>query len=108
MRRIRNYPVGAILEVKWLDIVQDPDWQDDKKALERPKADCTSYGVYRKQDKEFLYLSSTISNWGEQDKLTIPLGAIKPDGIRVLIPVPPEIFKTTRQKKVQKSKKKEN
>ena len=99
MKRIRNYPVGTKLEVEWLDTVEDSSWQSDEKARERPDADCLSVGYFLKKDKEFLYLSSTVTK-GERSSLAIPTGTIK--DIYILIPVPLNVFKITKQPKQPK------
>ena len=63
-----------IVVIKWLDTYQDPRWQNEKE-ISRPQADCLSVGFYLKKDKEFIYLSSTISG-NTRDNLAIPRGCI--------------------------------
>ena len=64
------------LEVFWLDAVQDPKWQTKDQMESEPDCLCITIGYYYKHDKQFLYLSHTISG-KDRDKTTIPLGTIK-------------------------------
>ena len=66
---------GDAIIVKWLDTVQDPKWLNEADFNARPDADCFTIGFYHKQDKEFIYISHTISRT-EKDKTTIQLGCI--------------------------------
>ncbi len=72
---MKRYKKNTIIEVSWIDIVDDPKWQDEDK-IKRPDCDCKSVGYYFKHDKELLYISSTISN-KERGILTIPVGCVK-------------------------------
>ena len=74
---MRQYKKNQKIEVDWIDTVQNSAWMSETKAAERPDdADCQTIGYYYKHDREFLYLSHTISH-KERDKTTIPLGCIK-------------------------------
>ena len=72
---VRNYKKNTLIEVDWIDIVEDPSWVEEDK-IKRPDCDCKSAGYFLKLDKELLYLSPTI-NKKERSVLTIPLGCIK-------------------------------
>lgn len=74
--RVRKYKFNQKLEVFWMDIVEDPAWIDAEEMDKRPEADCMTLGYYHHHDKEFLYLSHTVSG-KERSKTTIPLGTIK-------------------------------
>lgn len=73
--RVRKYKKNTLILVRWLDTVQDPKWCSEDEAGARPDADCITVGFYLKHDKEFIYLSATISRT-ERDKTTIPIGCI--------------------------------
>ena len=74
---MKNHKVNTLILVIWLDTQQDPKWQSAELAQQLPlDTVCCSTGFLFKKDKEFLYLSTTVSD-GERDKTTIPLGCIK-------------------------------
>jgi hypothetical protein len=73
---MRRYKKNQRLEVYWLDTVQDPKWQTKEGMEKEPDALCLTIGYYYKHDKQYLYISHTISG-RDRDKTTIPLGAIK-------------------------------
>ena len=73
---MRRYKRNQKLEVFWLDTVQDPKWQTKESMEKEPDALCTTIGYYYKHDKQYVYLSHTLSGH-DRDKTTIPLGAIK-------------------------------
>jgi len=75
-KRMRKYKLNQQLEVFWLDTVQDPKWQSEEQMNADPHALCATIGYYYKHDKQYLYLSHTISG-KDRDKTTIPLGTIK-------------------------------
>lgn len=72
----QKFHLNSRLEILWVDTVEDPNWLSTQKAGERPKADCKTLGYFLKTDKEFIYISGTVSN-GERNVQTIPIGAIK-------------------------------
>lgn len=73
---MRKYKLNQRLEVCWLDTVQDPKWQTQEQMEKEPDSLCVTLGYYYKHDKQYLYLSHTISG-KDRDKTTIPLGVIK-------------------------------
>ena len=73
---MRNYEKNKLLEVVWVDIVQDPSWLDEDKIEESECPMCKTVGYFYKQTKEFFYLSSTISG-SQRDVTIIPIGCIK-------------------------------
>ena len=73
---MRKYKTDQRIEVFWLDTVQDPKWQSKESMNKVPDALCVTLGYFYKYDKEYLYMSHTISG-KERDKTTIPLGSIK-------------------------------
>ena len=73
---MRRYKRNQRIEVYWLDTIQDPKWQSEHEMEKEPDALCATIGYYYKHDKQFLYLSHTISG-KDRDKTTIPLGTIK-------------------------------
>lgn len=73
---MRSFRKNQIIEVRWVDIVDDSSWTSEDKMTERPQADCVSVGYYHHKDAEFLYLSGTVTESGERSKLSIPLGTI--------------------------------
>jgi len=73
---VRRYKRNRRLEVFWYDIVQDPKWLPETEMNREPDCLCATLGYYHHHDKQFLYLSHTISS-KERDKTTIPLGCIK-------------------------------
>ena len=73
---MRKYRKNTIVEIEWIDTLQDPDWQSEEKAGLRPKCDCKTVGYYLKHDKEFLFVSHTILG-KDRDITTIPVGCIK-------------------------------
>jgi hypothetical protein len=73
---MRKYKLNQILEVIWLDIVEDPSWLSEEAAGKRPKCECSTVGYYLKHDKEFLYVSGSIME-KDRNVTTIPLGVIK-------------------------------
>ena len=72
---VRRYKKNTLIQVEWVDIVENSAWVEEEK-IKRPDCDCKSAGYFLKIDKEFLYLSSTISK-KERNVLTIPLGCVK-------------------------------
>ena len=74
---MRKYKKNQRLEIDWIDVIQNSNWMTEAEASQRPKCDCQTIGYYLKHDKELLYISSTISNFNDRDKMTIPLGCIK-------------------------------
>ncbi len=74
---MRRYKKNQKLEIAWLDIIHDSGWVSEVNAGKRPNCDCLTIGYYLRHDKELLYISSTISNFNDRDKITIPLGCIK-------------------------------
>ena len=73
---MRKYKLNQRLEVYWLDTIQDPRWQSGEDMNKEPDALCTTIGYYYKADKQYVYLSHTISG-KDRDKTTIPLGTVK-------------------------------
>ena len=81
---MKRYRKDTLLKVFWIDAAEDPKWQSEEEAGKRPDNDAITVGFYLKHDKEFLYLSGTISN-KERNKATIPLGCIKRTGRKYCI-----------------------
>ena len=73
---MRKYKLNQLLEVEWVDIIQDPSWLTKEKAGEKPKCLAKTLGYYLKHDKEYLYISSTLMDT-DRDVTTIPLGVVK-------------------------------
>ena len=73
---MRKYKFNQKLEVFWIDTVEDSAWTGTNGMKKRPDADCMTLGYYHHHDKEFLYLSHTVSG-KDRSKTTIPLGTIK-------------------------------
>ena len=73
---MRDYVKDKILEVTWVDIVQDPNWLDEDKIDKEECPLCSTVGFFYKQTKEYFYLSSTISG-SQRDVTIIPTGCIK-------------------------------
>lgn len=73
---MRNYEKNKMLEVTWVDIVQDPEWLDEEKIDMSECPLCCSMGYFYKQTKDFFYISSTISGV-QRDVTIIPVGCIK-------------------------------
>ena len=73
---MKRFKKNQRIEVFWYDTVQDPKWQTQEQMDKEPDCLCATMGYYYKRDKQFLYLSHTISS-NERDKTTIPLGTIK-------------------------------
>ena len=74
--KIKTYKINTVLEVEWIDIVEDSSWIPNSIAGSRPDADCKSIGYYFKKDSEFLYLSTSIPD-DARSRIAIPIGAIK-------------------------------
>ena len=73
---MRRYKLNQRLEIEWLDVVQDPEWQTQETMGQEPDCICFTAGYYYKHDKQYLWLSHTISG-KDRDKTTIPIGSIK-------------------------------
>jgi len=73
---MKDYPKDKILEVTWVDIVQDPNWLDEKNIDNETCPLCKTVGYFYKLTKDFFYLSSTISG-SQRDITIIPTGCIK-------------------------------
>ena len=73
---MRNYTKNQRIEVDWVDIVQDPEWLEEKSIDDEECPLCSSVGYYYKHTKDFLYLSSTISG-SQRDITIIPRGCVK-------------------------------
>jgi len=73
---MRKYKQNQRIEVLWLDTVQDSRWQSKEQMDSSPEGLCATIGYYYKHDKEYLYMSHTISG-KDRDKTAIPLGTIK-------------------------------
>jgi len=73
MKRLKQ---GAFVLVRWMDIEQDPNWQEKatRDALSCPIA--KSPGWVDSQDKDVLRLRQTEMESGEADSLRIPVGCI--------------------------------
>ena len=73
---MRKCKVGTIVQVHWLDIVQDPAWMSMEAACKKPDDDkVITVGYFNKIDKTYLYLSTTVMT-DRRDRMTIPLGCI--------------------------------
>ena len=72
---MRKYKFNQILEVLWVDIVEDSAWLSEEQAGKKPKCECSTVGYYLKHDDEFLYISGSVLN-KERNITTIPLGVI--------------------------------
>jgi hypothetical protein len=79
---MRKYKFNERLLVEWVDMVEDPKWTSESEMMERPEADCATLGFFHHVDKEFLYLSNTVSG-PDRTKSTIPLGTITKIRIQV-------------------------
>ena len=65
------------IEVLWLDTVEEPEWKENAHATDPPiDAMCKTIGYYTGRDKNFLYVSGTISNTA-RNQTSIPLGMIQ-------------------------------
>ena len=73
---MRNYNKNQRLEVTWVDIVQDPEWLEEKSIDDEVCPTCSTVGYFYKQTNDFLYLSSTISG-SQRDITIIPVGCVK-------------------------------
>ncbi len=71
------------IKVTWLDIIEDPSWQDDEEAMAFPKTLAESLGFYMGEVEEdgmtVLILLPTVFLEGDREKGTIkiPTGVIK-------------------------------
>lgn len=72
--------LNDILEINWLDVVDDPQWRDPNDARQRPKeVDCLSVGYYLKETKDLIWISWTRGDQedGVRTREVIPKGCIK-------------------------------
>ena len=73
---MRKFKKDQRIEVFWLDADQNPKWQNEAQMNKPPDSLCVTLGYFYKYDKDFIYLSHTMSG-KERDRTTIPLGVIK-------------------------------
>jgi len=73
---MREYKKNKILEVTWVDIIQEPNWLDEEKINGSTCPLYSTVGYFYRQTKDLFYLSSTISGT-DRDITIIPKGCIQ-------------------------------
>jgi hypothetical protein len=74
-----KFKKNQLILIEFLDIEEDPTWQTEERACQRPDCDGIGVGFYLKHDKEYLYCSTQIigTQKPQRNKTVYPLGCIK-------------------------------
>ena len=74
----RTYKYNEIIEIDWLDIVDENSWLKPEKALRFPACPCRSVGYFLNRDEIVLRVSSTIQTKdADRGVLVIPWGCVQ-------------------------------
>jgi len=65
-----------IVEVTWMDIVQDPTWQKEDDATVAKPVLCKSVGYFLDRTDKFLRISESMNNLGERSVQVFPIGTV--------------------------------
>ena len=74
-----DYTAGDLIEVVWIDVEQDTEYQDSTKKRSSARTKFITPGYYAREDEDYLYFTYALGVEGNTDYMnwTIPLGCIK-------------------------------
>ena len=74
--KIPRLKKGQLIVIRFMDIEEDPAWQSESQARQRPDSEGVGVGWYLKHDDDFLYVSTQILDSGARNKTTYPIGCV--------------------------------
>jgi hypothetical protein len=77
--QMRKLKICSPVEVVWVDIEEDPAWQDRDSLARPPDTLCHTVGYVIGQDRDFLYVTATLGGEKQQpgSRISIPLGCVR-------------------------------